>query len=345
MDGIFGLTDLESIGINTPWQELAITMSLFKGTGATDTTALRAFDNNGDVDVVVRNNIAAGEWINVWLVVDNANKTFEVATSTGIANGTLFPRTFNFGRQLAIGEALDTFAGAEFRSGSNPANASVRIDVLTFLTGENLTNPLSGAQPGMLIEPALLRVEGDYKALAGSTLELDLFDPTAFDRVEVTGGLTADGTLAVSFDPAAPDAAAGDAFDVLDFASSTGAFDELALPALDAGLVWDVSQLYTNGVLAVANGMAGDYNGNGTVDAADYTLWRNNVGAPAGTLPNDVDLVAIGRAQYDTWKANYGMSLFALGAGVSTAVPEPDGLALLGVGCLLLALSKRDKRC
>ena len=52
--------------------------------------------------------------------------------------------------------------------------------------------------------------------------------------------------------------------------------------------------------------LPGDYNGNYVVDAADYTAWRNNLGTPAGTLPNDVDGGAIGQAQFATWKASYG---------------------------------------
>ena len=35
--------------------------------------------------------------------------------------------------------------------------------------------------------------------------------------------------------------------------------------------------------------LIGDYNEDGTVDAADYTVWRDNIGTPAGTLPNDPD--------------------------------------------------------
>ncbi len=50
----------------------------------------------------------------------------------------------------------------------------------------------------------------------------------------------------------------------------------------------------------------GDYNTDSIVDAADYTVWRDNLGAPAGTLQNDTDGGIIGQAQYDTWRANYG---------------------------------------
>lgn len=340
LDSVFGLTDLESIGIDAPWSELATTLSLFQDTGPGDTTALRAYDSDGGGDVVVRSGIGANEWINVWLVVDNESKTYEVATSTGTDEGTLFPNTFNFGRQMAIGAALDTFAAAERRSASNPSNASVRIDDLVYLAGADLTNPLGGAMPSLLVEPAVLRVEGDFNALAGATLEIDLFDPTAFDRLEVTGAFAAGGSLRVSFDPEAPTPEAGDEFDVLDFASATGGFDQVVLPTLDAGLVWDVSQLYSDGVLAIVAGLAGDYNANGVVDAADYTVWRNNLGTPAGTLPNDIDGVAIGAAQYATWKENFGMSLSSIGAAATTAVPEPSGIALL-VLCAILLRSRR----
>jgi len=57
---------------------------------------------------------------------------------------------------------------------------------------------------------------------------------------------------------------------------------------------------------AAPPGQEGDYNQSGIVDAADYTVWRDNVGS--GTpLPNDGGLgTPIGSAHYDTWKAHFG---------------------------------------
>ena len=70
-------------------------------------------------------------------------------------------------------------------------------------------------------------------------------------------------------------------------------------------------------------GLPGDYNENEVVDAADYTVWRNNSGAPAGTLPHDVDGGAIGEAQYTTWKDNFGMTTGAGGESLAhSAVPS-----------------------
>ncbi len=346
IDGIFGLTDLERIGTNAPWNELATTLSLFQGTGTSDTTALRAYDGDGGGDIVILDDIGAGEWINVWLVVDNDNKTYEVATSTGTDDGALFARTFEFGRQGAAGSSLVTFAGAEYRSGSNTANASVRIDDLVYLIGENLTNPLGGATPGLFVDPAVLRVEGNFTMLAGSTLEIDLFDPTAFDLLEVTGVLTAAGSLEVGLDAQAPDLEAGDVFDVLDFASLTGTFGDVVLPTLTSGLTWDLSQLYTDGVLAVvATGLTGDYNDDGVVDAADYTVWRDSFGQSGSDLPADGDgNGTVDEADYVVWKSHYGDTAGSgstTGGAALAAVPEPASLVMLILGLLTIRFIRR----
>jgi hypothetical protein len=52
----------------------------------------------------------------------------------------------------------------------------------------------------------------------------------------------------------------------------------------------------------------GDYNDNGTVDAADYTVWRDNLGGPGTALQHrDPDNIGeIGSDDYDSWKANFG---------------------------------------
>jgi hypothetical protein len=66
----------------------------------------------------------------------------------------------------------------------------------------------------------------------------------------------------------------------------------------------------------VGEGLPGDFNEDGKVDAADYVHWRKLDGAPAG---------------YNEWQANYGAP-FGAGAGSSDAgmraVPEPGSLLL-----------------
>jgi hypothetical protein len=64
--------------------------------------------------------------------------------------------------------------------------------------------------------------------------------------------------------------------------------------------------------------LAGDYNGDGKVDAADYVAWRKNPTAFGGNPTG-----------YNTWRDNFGESLGA-GSAARGAVPEPaPGLLLL----------------
>ncbi|WP_146574452.1 hypothetical protein [Botrimarina hoheduenensis] len=60
--------------------------------------------------------------------------------------------------------------------------------------------------------------------------------------------------------------------------------------------------------------VAGDYNGDGSVDVADYTVWRDGLGTTY--TPTD----------YNTWVVNFGS-----GATSATAIPEPASFALLAL--------------
>ena len=93
-------------------------------------------------------------------------------------------------------------------------------------------------------------------------------------------------------------------------------------------------------------GVPGDYNDNGTVDAADYTVWRDALGTNT-LLPNDPNGGTIDQDQYNTWKNNFGAS----GAGnaassAAAAVPEPSTITLgvLALGAAgVAALRRRSK--
>jgi hypothetical protein len=93
------------------------------------------------------------------------------------------------------------------------------------------------------------------------------------------------------------------------------------------------------GTVLTGAGLPGDYNNNGTVDSADYVVWRKYNGT-TNTLPNDPTGGTIGMTQYNTWRANFGRPPGSgLGSTVSAAVPEPTTLVLLifaaACGCLL----------
>jgi autotransporter-associated beta strand protein len=176
---------------------------------------------------------------------------------------------------------------------------------------------------------------------SGSTLSIELGGTTAgtqYDRLNVAGSLALAGTLRVTlannYTPAI-----GDAFDILDWGSRSGTFSALQLPTLSGPLVWNALQLYSTGVLSVA--LPGDYNQDGTVDTADFIVWRENLGS-SNYLPNDLLGGTIGSGQYDQWRSRFGQSA-DVGSAASIerenffASPEPATVLLAALGLLLRA--------
>jgi hypothetical protein len=96
--------------------------------------------------------------------------------------------------------------------------------------------------------------------------------------------------------------------------------------------------------------LAGDFNGNGIVEAADYSIWRDHLGGThnlngngdeTGGSANIVD-----QADYSYWKANFGNT--SSGGGPSNslaAVPEPSSLWLAAAALLGMTGIDRRKQC
>jgi hypothetical protein len=88
-------------------------------------------------------------------------------------------------------------------------------------------------------------------------------------------------------------------------------------------------------------GIFGDYNDDGTVDAADYVVWRKNNGT-TNTLPNDSSPGLVSPADYDIWRENFSRTS---GSGSSAqAVPEPGTFAALVLLTAWGALCVRECR-
>jgi hypothetical protein len=74
---------------------------------------------------------------------------------------------------------------------------------------------------------------------------------------------------------------------------------------------------------SVSHGLTGDFNNDGSVDAADYVVWRKSDGSQTGL---------------NLWRANFGNMIGSGGAALldSSGVPEPASWI---VACLLLSVS------
>ncbi|WP_442482122.1 PEP-CTERM sorting domain-containing protein [Aeoliella sp. SH292] len=94
------------------------------------------------------------------------------------------------------------------------------------------------------------------------------------------------------------------------------------------------AELFLPGRVVYVGGTAelfGDYNNDGTVNLADYTVWRDNLGAASLTNEDPSASPGVVNAiDYQVWKSNFGESSSGSLVG-STSVPEPSGLLLLAL--------------
>jgi hypothetical protein len=106
----------------------------------------------------------------------------------------------------------------------------------------------------------------------------------------------------------------GNTFTILTAAEGIeGTFDDLQLPG---GFTWNVMYGANSVTLSVTGlGLAGDFNGDGAVNAADYIVWKKTGGS---------------QADYNAWRSNFGRTNAGAGATIteSSAVPEPTSWVL-----------------
>ncbi|MEN1678386.1 MAG: autotransporter-associated beta strand repeat-containing protein [Planctomycetota bacterium] len=214
--------------------------------------------------------------------------------------------------------------------------ANARSDTTGVFTNFTLT----GTEPaGARLDAQTLTVDGDLVMNSNAVLELDVAF-SSNDFVNVLGAASLDGTIDVSaaagFSPAN-----GTTYTLLSASDGiTDAGVNFVLPDGFTAAIVDATDL----VLTFDIGLPGDFNGDGIVNAADFTVWRDNLnttfdlggnGDESGSSAGLVDI-----ADYQLWKSSFGNAdqAGALGA----AAPEPTAAALVLVG--LSAASPRVRR-
>lgn len=158
--------------------------------------------------------------------------------------------------------------------------------------------------------------------LAGAT-------PGTFDRVTTNGTANIAGELVVEMlDNSGFTPAEGDAFTLLTATTITGNFGQLTLPDLTNGLDWRVVRTPRRLTLrVVAPSTPGDFNNDGVIDAADYTVWRDTTGSTGPLLAADANGdELVNEADLAIWRSAYGVA-------TAISVPEPSTLLLAPAAC------------
>ena len=229
---------------------------------------------------------------------------------------------------------------------ASPSAANVFIDgggdttVDTAITGVGNLSVGGDAAGGLILDSTgSVDLAGDYTQNSNGTLGVEL-DSIDNGLLTIGGDANLDGQLNVtlegSFDPSI-----GDSFQVIDAAGVlSGEFSGVSTPGLVAGLGWRTTYGASSVLLSVV--LSGDYNGDGTVDAADYTVWRDSVGSTTNLAADGDNNGIIDAADYAVWTSSFGLSesdFATASSSGSLPVPEPTSLMLFTTIATLLAMS------
>jgi hypothetical protein len=123
------------------------------------------------------------------------------------------------------------------------------------------------------------------------------------------------------------------------------------VPVVDINKVLAQQDVFNEDVIRmidalVLNFQPGDYDFNGTVNAADYDVWKSSYGSTTNAAADGNGNGKVDAADYVIWRNTLGLS-GGPGAGAGSLldgnVPEPTGVLLVLVGSLLAALPRRRR--
>lgn len=225
---------------------------------------------------------------------------------------------------------------AEFGGGQNGSYLSLQNNTLSFFSTTNQANPGNQTLSTTLSSAEWTQVVANWDGVAGeyelfvNGVEVDSATGTLLGRwgganqwgLGQVGGDTGD-DLAVG-GPLTTPATLAD----LALAGEIGIFRyyDKTLSATEVLASYEA-------IAAEAGGVPGDFNNDGVVNIADYTVWRNNLGGSFDLNGNGDETGdsagVVDAADYALWKDNFGNSGAANAALSSTNVPEPGAVVLV----------------
>ncbi len=252
------------------------------------------------------------------------------------------PITRYYGEE--IGDELPNFAN---QVTNNCANLGLCDDHVARTSAKILgvtvtSEQLSSNQHALLeFHEELMAVRSEYPALSHGSRQHLFSDDTMYVDLKTYGdqqivfamNISAQSTI-VAISETLFAALPPHAWDILnaeqiDF---TGGYLEFSLAPLSGRYI-----LLAEGPLT----LPGDYNNDGLVDAADYTIWRDHLGS-SNSLPND-DTAGVGQDDYNRWKSHFG-EMAGVGSLANHSIPEPSTLLLLALTATGIGAPRRRAR-
>lgn len=236
---------------------------------------------------------------------------------------------FRYGLFDDEGGTIDgTVSGGEAWNGYYIANAVGRARTGAYEKGENGGGVGAwwsglGANSSVLVPESATAGTGDYLLSSTGVIPAGRYE-IELSYTRVGDGLQIDWDMTSIDDAGVPDGVYEHTGSIIDEtpASTSWNYNQAGLFLLGSGFQGSIIADDIN-VEFIAGPLAGDYNADGLIDAADYTLWRDGDPAADGDGDGTVDA-----DDYALWANNYG----AGDSSPTAAVPEPAALLLAALG-------------
>ncbi|MEX2172376.1 MAG: hypothetical protein WD851_23855 [Pirellulales bacterium] len=293
---------------NAQWNVSDVTI----GSASTGTAGYPGeFGGTGSLTIDNNSQLTVGNTLKLWQL-GTVNLVGGALTAATI-DSNFGPRNFNFtGGTLHV----DTFAGELVNDGGTLAPG----------TSIGTTNVLLS-----------------YTQRAGSTLEIEIggTTPADFDRLIVGGpaffGGELDVHLAAGYLPNLSDTFQIVTASLIPVQGYAFLLANSTLPSVSQLLDFHLFYEPTALTLGIVPALTGDYNADGVVNAADYTVWRNTQNQTGIGLAADANLDrVVNLVDYLAWRQNFGK--VAPGAGTGENVPEPASVILITLCALMVGL-------
>ncbi len=253
---------------------------------------------------------------------------------------------------LTVGNRIDV---ARLSGGGEAATTLGRLEVTgSHVVADDLTaaelvgGVLGAATAVVVVDASLIELDSNLILGTGSSLEMALAGSTratgeggaqyaAIDAANATLAGTLNVSLVGGYVPTA-----GASFLLIDSPAIAGSFSSIQLPELTGGLAWQVDASATAFRLTVVSpGIAGDFNNDGTVNLADYAVWRDTLGSTVSLAADGNGNNVVDSGDYTVWKNNFGQTTAFAAMPTTSSVPEPATASIAIGAMILLAVSAR----